>query len=107
MGDDLSAAAGAGAGGGGVDPSAAAFCSLGIFSSIATSSFLMPVTDFRLLAISALTRALASVKFLASKAGLGKLMDPGTFSLFLFLPASLCAECGESIACLPPVIAAA
>lgn len=96
MGDDLS-------GGGGVDPSAAAFCSLGIcgFSSMATSSFLMPDTDFRLFAISALTRAVDSVKLLASKVGLGKLMDPGTFSLFLFLPASLCAECGESMTCLP------
>lgn len=100
MGDDLVV--------GGVAPNAVAAVAvavgslgMGCFSSMATSSFLMPDTDLRLLAISALTRALASAKFLASKAGLGKLMDPGTFSLFLFLPGSLCAECGESMACLP------
>jgi hypothetical protein len=64
------------------------------------SSFLMPETDRLLFAISALTRALASAKFLASNAGFGKLICPGTFSLFLFLPESLLAECGESIVCL-------
>lgn len=77
---------------GGVATSAM-FWSLGkagaCFSSIVTSSFLTPDTDLRLFVISALTRALASAKFLASNAGLGRLMDPGTFSLFLFLPASL------------------
>lgn len=42
-----------------------------------------------------LTRTFASTNLLASKAGFGKLICPGKFSLFLFLLISIEVDCGD------------